>query len=78
MKQEEVQEGEGKVRGHIRKRSKNSWTVVVELPHDPETGKLKHKRVTVRGTKKDAERVLAKMVTDIERGALGSATRFFK
>jgi len=56
------------VRGHIRKRSKDSWTVVVELPRDPETGKRRQKWVTVEGTKRDAERVLAQLLTEINRG----------
>jgi len=56
------------VRGHIRKRAKDSWTVVVELPRDPETGKRRQKWVSVKGTKRDAERVLAETIAEIERG----------
>lgn len=56
------------MRGHIRKRAKDSWTVVVELPRDPETGKRRQKWVTVKGTKRDAERVLAETIAEIERG----------
>ncbi|MEW6045890.1 MAG: tyrosine-type recombinase/integrase [Bacillota bacterium] len=56
------------MRGHIRKRAKDSWSVVVELPRDPETGRRRQKWVTVKGTKRDAERVLAEMVAEIERG----------
>jgi integrase len=61
------------VRGHIRKRSKDSWTVVVELPRDPETGKRRQKWVSVKGTKRDAERVLAEIITEVERGCYGVA-----
>ncbi|MGB9791892.1 MAG: tyrosine-type recombinase/integrase [Thermacetogeniaceae bacterium] len=56
------------MRGHIRKRAKDSWTVVVELPRDPVTGKRRQKWVTVKGTKKDAERRLAELITEVERG----------
>lgn len=56
------------MRGHIRKRSKNSWAVVVELPRDPETGKRRQRWVTVRGTKKDAERVLAGLLVEAGSG----------
>ncbi|HAA89941.1 MAG: Integrase family protein [Thermoanaerobacterales bacterium 50_218] len=55
------------MRGHIRKRGK-SWAVVVELPRDPETGKRRQKWVTVRGTKKEAEKVLAEMLAKLGRG----------
>ncbi|MGB9804372.1 tyrosine-type recombinase/integrase [Desulfofundulus sp.] len=56
------------MRGHVRKRSKNSWTVVVELPRDPVTNKRRQKWVTVKGTKKDAERELARLINEIEKG----------
>jgi integrase len=47
--------------------------VVVELPCDPETGKRRQKWVTVKGTKRDAERVLAEMGAQVERGFPGTA-----
>lgn len=56
------------MRGCIYKRSKNSWTVVVELPRDPVTKKRRQKSVTVKGTKKDAERELARLINEIETG----------
>ena len=61
------------MRGHIRKRSKDSWTVVVDLPRDPDTGKRRQKWVAVRGTKRDAERALAEMIAQVEKGFLGAA-----
>ncbi|MCL6447305.1 MAG: site-specific integrase [Armatimonadetes bacterium] len=56
------------MRGCIYKRSKNSWTVVVELPRDPVTNKRRQKSITVKGTKKDAERELARLINEIETG----------
>jgi integrase len=47
--------------------------VVVELPRDPETGKRRQKWVTVKGAKRDAERALAEMITEVERGCYGMA-----
>ncbi|WP_027717389.1 tyrosine-type recombinase/integrase [Desulfovirgula thermocuniculi] len=61
------------MRGHIRKRGKNSWTVVLPLPRDPETGKPRQKWVTVRGSRKDAEAVLAKLLAEAHAGGLGTA-----
>ena len=56
------------MRGHVRKRSKNSWTVVVELPRDPITNKRRQKWATVNGTKKEAEKELARLINELETG----------
>jgi integrase len=57
------------MKGHIKQRSKGSWTLWVDLGRDPETGKRKQQTFTVRGSKKDAERELRAMLTRIEGGA---------
>ena len=57
------------MKGHIKKRSKGSWTIWVDLGRDPETGKRKQQTLTVRGSKKDAERELRAVLTRIEGGA---------
>lgn len=57
------------MKGHIYKRAKGSWTVVYDLPSDPVTGKRRQKSQTVKGTKRDAERVLREILTSIEQGA---------
>lgn len=57
------------MKGHIKQRSKGSWTIWVDLGRDPETGKRKQQTVTVRGSKKDAERELRAVLTRIEGGA---------
>jgi len=56
------------MRGHVCKRSKNSWTVVVELPRDPVTNKRRQKWVTIIGTKKEAEKELARLINELETG----------
>lgn len=61
------------MRGHIRKRSKDTWAIVVELPRDPVTGKRRQKWVTVKGTKREAERVLADLASTIQSGSFGLA-----
>lgn len=45
----------------------------MELPRDPETGKRRQKWVSVRGTKKDAEKVLAELITKVEQAEYGTA-----
>lgn len=54
--------------GHLEKRSKNSWTIVVEAGRDPTTGKRKRIKESFRGTKREAERELAKLITELEKG----------
>ncbi len=52
------------MKGHIRKRSKNSWSLVIELERDA-NGKRRQKWYTVRGTKRDAERELHRLLTSV-------------
>jgi integrase len=56
------------MRGHIRKRGKDSYTIVLNLGTDPETGKRRQQWVTVRGTRKDAERRLAELLHRLDTG----------
>jgi integrase len=56
------------MRGHIRQRSKGSWTIVVDAGRDPETGKRRQLWCTIRGAKREAERTLRGMLTALEKG----------
>jgi integrase len=56
------------VRGHIRKRSKDSWSIVVERERDPVTGKRRQLWKTVKGSKKQAEAELARLISSVETG----------
>jgi integrase len=49
------------MRGHIRNRGKKSWAIVIDLGRD-NSGKRRQKWHSVQGTKKDAERELAKLL----------------
>ncbi len=53
------------MRGHIRPRGKNSWAVIVRI-QDPLTGKTKPKWHTVRGSYKDAEKELTRILREID------------
>lgn len=61
------------MRGHIRKRGKSSWEVFVELPR-LKKGERRQERFTVRGTRKEAESKLAKRITEIEAGIVGTGS----
>ena len=56
------------MRGHIRKRSKNSYTIVLSLGFDPVTGKRKQQWVSIKGTKKDAEKRLSELLHQLDNG----------
>ena len=54
------------MRGSIIKRSKGSWTIIINLGRDPTTGKRKQQWVTVRGTKKAAEEKLSELLHELD------------
>jgi integrase len=56
------------MRGHIVKRYKNSYTIVLNLGVDPATGKRKQQWVSVKGIKKDAEKRLAELLHQLDTG----------
>ena len=56
------------MRGHIVKRYKNSYTIVINLGIDPATGKRKQHWLSVKGTKKEAEQRLAELLHQIDAG----------
>jgi len=53
--------------GSIRRRSKNSWELSIDLGRDPE-GKRKRKFVNIKGTKKLAEQRLRELLTTLDKG----------
>ena len=55
------------MRGHIRKRGKNSWAIVLERERDG-NGKRCQKWHSVKGTRKDAEYELAKLLGSVVAG----------
>ena len=56
------------MRGHITKRGKDSYTIVLNLGRDPETGKRKQQWVSVKGTKKEAEKRLSELLSQLDNG----------
>ncbi len=49
------------MRGHIVKRGKDSYTIVLSLGNDPVTGKRLRQWVSVKGNKKEAEQGLSEL-----------------
>ena len=56
------------MRGHITKRGKDSYTIVINLGRDPETGKRKQQWVSIKGTRKDAEIRLSELLSQLDNG----------
>jgi integrase len=62
-----MQQGECQMKGFMRQRGE-SWELRVFLGYDPVSGKQRYATRSVRGGKREAQRVLAEMVTEAERG----------
>ncbi len=56
------------MRGHITKRGKSSWAVVIYTGRDSQTGKKKYKWHSVKGTKRQAEKEMAALINSLETG----------
>jgi hypothetical protein len=56
------------MRGYIRQRAKGTWSLTMYLGRDPETNKLRQRHATVKGTKKEAEAEMSRLIHSIETG----------
>ena len=57
------------MKGHIRQRAKGSWEIFYDMPADTVTGRRRQKSQTVKGTKRDAQRVLREVLISLEQGS---------
>ncbi len=57
------------MRGSIQKRGKGSWRLVFDLERD-HTGRRRQKVVTIKGSKRAAEKELARLIAAIETGGI--------
>ncbi len=63
------------MRGHIKKRGEKSWTIIVYLGRDPQTGKKRYQWSSIKGTKKQAEKELTSLLTRLEEGTYTKPTK---
>jgi len=61
------------MKGSIRERRPGSWELIVQLPRDPVTGRAKQLSRMVHGTKREAQRALAELVTKVSAGKISSS-----
>lgn len=62
------------MRGHLRRRSKDTWAIVIDLGRDA-NGKRRQKWHTVRGSKKNAQRKMAAILHQRETGSYVEPTK---
>lgn len=55
------------MRGSIRERSPGKWAIILDI-RDPETGKRKRKWHSFAGTKREAQKECARLITEMEGG----------
>jgi len=65
------------VQGNLQQRGPSSWRIRVFVGRD-EAGKKRYLERTVRGTKREAQRVMARLVTEVDEGrhVAAASTRF--
>jgi integrase len=56
--------------GYLRQRGENSWQLTVYVGYDRKARKRRYASKTIRGTKREAERALARFLTEVTEGGL--------
>ena len=54
--------------GHIRQRGPQSWELKFDLGRDPVSGKRQSRHVTFKGTKREAQAELNRLLSRVTRG----------
>jgi integrase len=63
------------MKGHIRQRTKGTWTIIIDLGKDPYSGKRRQQWHTIKGTKRAAQRTLNEMLVAVEKGTYTKPSR---
>lgn len=63
------------MRGYIRKRGKDSYSIAVSLGRDPATGRYKYVWEGVKGTRREAEKRLSELLHRLDTGAFVSPSK---
>jgi Phage integrase, N-terminal SAM-like domain/Arm DNA-binding domain len=62
------------MRGHIRERSPGHWAIVIDV-RDPQTGERKRRWHSFKGTKREAQREAARLISEVDKGTQVDASR---
>src|SRR5690606_39488920 len=60
------------VKGSMRERRAGVWELIVQLPRDSTTSRSRQLSRTVHGTKREAQRALAALVTEVSAGKVSA------
>jgi len=63
-----LRNGSQTMRGHIRRRGERSWEVKFDLGSDPITGKRETRYASIKGTKREAQAELIRLMDAVRRG----------
>lgn len=63
------------MRGHIRRRGEQSWELKYELGTDPRTGRRMTKYASFKGTKREAQAELVRLMETVRRGEHVDSTK---
>ena len=63
------------MRGTLKQRSKGSWTIILDMGPDPDSGKRRQQWHTVKGTKKQAEAKLVELIHQLDTGHYSRPTK---
>jgi hypothetical protein len=54
------------MRGHIRERSSGHWAIILDVPDA--TGKRRQRWHSFKGTKREAQRECARLISELDKG----------
>ena len=57
------------MKGYMRERPKGSWEIFYDVGRDAVSGKRRQKSQTVKGTKRDAQRILREVLLSLDKGS---------
>ncbi len=63
------------MKGTIKKRGKDTWSVIVDYPRDYQTGKRNQKWYTIKGNKREADRYLRELLNNGDKGIVLKNTK---
>src|SRR5262245_31080952 len=55
------------MKGHLKERSPGRWAIILDVA-DPATGRRRRKWHSFRGTKREAQKECARLITEIDEG----------
>jgi integrase len=63
------------MRGHLRRRGEHSWEIKFDLGRDPSTGKRQTRYHSFKGTKRDAQAELTRLLSEAQKGTYVEANK---